>query len=89
MVSTNPTRPDIGERGMGSVIEDRFSGGLNPRGEYSSIHRVTRELKKEQNSMYNCLNSIVHDAMFVQEVMYCGSVPGRLTDACYKRMPSA
>ena len=38
------------------------------RGECSSIHKVTRELKKEQNSLFNCVNSIVHDAMFVQEV---------------------
>ena len=35
---------------------------------FGSVHRVTRELKKEQNSLFNCLSSILNDATFVQEV---------------------
>ena len=33
-----------------------------------SVHKITRELRKEQQSLFNCLCSIVHDASFVQEV---------------------
>ncbi|GAX78930.1 hypothetical protein CEUSTIGMA_g6369.t1 [Chlamydomonas eustigma] len=33
-----------------------------------SVNRVSRLLKIEQNSLFNCLNSIVHDAEFVDEV---------------------
>ncbi len=33
-----------------------------------SIYKVTRELKKEQNSLYNCLCSILHDVQFVNEM---------------------
>lgn len=33
-----------------------------------SIYKVTRELKKEQNSLANCLNSIFHDTRFVEEI---------------------
>jgi tRNA A64-2'-O-ribosylphosphate transferase len=29
---------------------------------------VTRELKREQNSLFNCLSSIYHDAAFVNEI---------------------
>jgi hypothetical protein len=33
-----------------------------------SVYKVTRELKKEQQYIFNCLCSIAHDASFVQEV---------------------
>lgn len=33
-----------------------------------SIYKVTRELRKEQNSLFNCINSITDDAAFVNEI---------------------
>ena len=46
-----------------------WPGVLDPiRAQAQSIYKVTRALKKEQNSLYNCINSIVHDASFVDEV---------------------
>ena len=38
------------------------------RANSSSIYKVTRELKKEQSGIFNCLCSIVEDSVFVQEV---------------------
>jgi hypothetical protein len=42
-----------------------------------SISKVTRQLKREQNSLFNCLNSIVHDRGFVEEIraLYPPSMP--------------
>jgi hypothetical protein len=39
-----------------------------PSREFSSVYKVTRELKKEQNSLFNCINSILEDAAFVKEI---------------------
>jgi hypothetical protein len=33
-----------------------------------SIYRITRELKKEQNSLFSCLCSILYDVQFVNEM---------------------
>lgn len=34
----------------------------------ASIYKVTRELKKESHSLFNCIHSILNDASFIQEV---------------------
>lgn len=41
---------------------------LHSGGVLCSIHAVTRQLKREQNSLFNCLNSIVSDRSFVEEI---------------------
>lgn len=33
-----------------------------------SVYKITRQLNKEQNGIFNCINSILYDADFVQEV---------------------
>lgn len=33
-----------------------------------SVYKVTRQLNREQNSLFNCINSIVADADFVAEI---------------------
>lgn len=48
--------------GSGSETLLHSGGGL------CSIHAVTRQLKREQNSLFNCLNSIVSDRSFVEEI---------------------
>lgn len=48
---------------------------LDPVLAHQSIYKVTRELKKEQNSLFNCINSVVHDASFVGRLR-----PGRVAD---------
>ena len=39
-----------------------------PSREHTSLYKVTRELKKEQHSLFNCINSIIEDAAFVKEI---------------------
>ncbi len=33
-----------------------------------SVNRVLRQLKRQEHSMFNCVASVVADAVFVQEV---------------------
>ena len=33
-----------------------------------SLNRITKELKREENSLYNCINSILIDTSFVQQI---------------------
>jgi len=39
-----------------------------------TFNQVLRDLKRQENGLYNCLNSIVSDSIFVQEI--AGLYPG-------------
>ena len=53
---------------MGRANRTQRTADDKPLSLVRSVYQVTRELKKEENGLFNCLNSIVADVTFVGEI---------------------